>query len=79
MSIHINTTLKATVWWEEERPGVIKICTGDPRFVNDEGGRPGLWIAVKRSQRNLWNRLARPLAAEAQRRGRTGPPLVVLC
>jgi hypothetical protein len=78
MSIFINTSLDATFWWEERRPNVIKICSDDERFVNDEGAKPGLWISVKRTRRGrvLWNRLARPLAAEAERRGRPGPPLI---
>jgi hypothetical protein len=58
---------KGTVWWEPDRqPDVIKLCIDDSRFVNDEGGRPGLWISVRRSNRNLWNRLARALAAAGQ-------------
>jgi hypothetical protein len=74
VSSSINTTLKVTIWWEEKRPNVIKICAADPRFVNDEGGRRGLWISVRRSQRgrNLWNRLARALAAT----GQPAPPLM---
>ena len=71
---HLNLNFKATIWWEEKRPNVIKICTGDPRFVNDEGGKPGLWIAVRRSgcDRNNWNRLARALADA----GQPAPPLM---
>jgi hypothetical protein len=78
VSSFMNITLKVTIWWEERCPNVIKICTGDGRFVNDEGGRPGLWISVRRTRRGrvLWNRLARPLAAEAQLRGQPGPQLV---
>jgi hypothetical protein len=65
---HLNLNLKTTIWWEPGRPNVIKICTGDPRFTDEEGGRPGLWISVRRCQRNrnLWNRLARALAAAGQ-------------
>jgi hypothetical protein len=53
---------------------VIKICTGDRRFVNDEGGKPGLWISIRRCQRNRnnWNRLARAIAAA----GQPSPPLI---
>jgi len=43
---HLNFNMRTTIWWEPKRPNVIKICTGDPRFVNDEGGKPGLWIPV---------------------------------
>ena len=78
MSVFMNITLKATIWWEERRPDVIKICTGDRRFVDDQGARHGLWISIRRTRRGrvLWNRLARPLAAEAQRSGRPGPELM---
>jgi hypothetical protein len=72
MSGFINWKINFTVWWEPRNPNVIKMCTGDPRFVNDDGGRPGLWISVKRDNRNLWNRLARALADA----GQPGPPLV---
>jgi hypothetical protein len=74
----MNITLKVTISWEERSPNVIKIYTGDRRFVNDEGAKPGLWISVRRIRRwcILWNRLARPLAAEAQRKGRSGPQLM---
>ncbi len=53
---------------------MIKICTGDPRFTDEEGGRPGLRISVRRCQRNrnLWNRLAQALAAV----GQPAPPLI---
>jgi hypothetical protein len=68
----INSKISITIWWEPRNPNVIKLCTGDPRFVNDEGGRPGLWISIKRTDRNNWNRLARALAAA----GQPAPPLV---
>ena len=53
---------------------MINICTGDRRFVNDEGGKPGLWLKVRRCQRNRkdWNRLARALADA----GQLAPPLM---
>lgn len=36
VSVFMNITLKVTIWWEERHPDVvIKICTGDRRFVND--------------------------------------------
>jgi hypothetical protein len=70
-SVYMN--IRFTIWWEPENPNVIKMCTGDPRFVNDEGGRPGLWISVRRDNPNLWNRLARALAGADQ----PAPPLVV--
>ena len=38
---HLNFDMKTTIWWEPRCPNVIKICTGDPRFVNDQGGKPG--------------------------------------
>ena len=38
----MNITLKVTIWWEERHPNVIKICTGDRRFVNDQGAKHGL-------------------------------------
>jgi len=63
---------KGTVWWEPDKPNVIKLCIDDTRFVNDEGARPGLWISVKSSDRNNWNRLARALAAA----GQLAPPLI---
>jgi hypothetical protein len=72
MSSYLNLDLRVTIWWEPKNPNVIKVCTGDPRFVNDEGKRPGLWISIRRSDRNNWNRLARALADA----GRPGPPLV---
>lgn len=55
---------------------MIKICTGDSRFVNDQGGMPGLWIPVRRCQRDRknWNRLARALVAASQ----LAPPLMPL-
>lgn len=28
-----------TIWWEPGNPNVIKMGTGDPRFVNDDGPR----------------------------------------
>jgi len=64
----INLDMKTTIWWEPKQPNVIKICTGDPRFVNDEGGKPGLWIPVRRCERDRknWNRLARALADAGQ-------------
>ena len=57
-----------------KRPNVIKICTGNPRFVDDEGGKPGLWIPVRRCQRDRknWNRLTRALADA----GQLAPPLM---
>lgn len=72
MSGFINLKINFTIWWEPRNPNVIKMCTGDPRFVDDDGGRPGLLISVKRDNRNLWNRLARALADV----GQPGPPLV---
>ena len=74
MTGHLNFKADWTVWWEPHRPNVIKVCTGDPRFVNDEGRKPGLWISVRRSERNLnnWNRLARALADA----GQLAPPLM---
>jgi hypothetical protein len=75
MTGYLNCTMKITIWWELHRPDVINICTGDRRFVNDEGGRPGLWLKVKRRQRSrvLWNRLARALADA----GQPSPPLIL--
>lgn len=75
MSSHIHVNPWLTIWWEPRRPNVIKICTGDRRFVNDEGRKPGLWISIRRCQRNRnnWNRLARAIAAE----GQPAPPLIV--
>jgi hypothetical protein len=35
---HINIDMKTTFWWEPRSPNVINVCTGDARFVNDEGG-----------------------------------------
>ncbi len=67
----INFDAKTTVWWEPSKPNVIKVCINDARFVNDEGRKPGLWISVKRSDRNNWNRLARALADA----GRPAPSL----
>ena len=32
------------------RPNVIKTYLADPRFVNDEGRKPGLWISIRRGQ-----------------------------
>jgi hypothetical protein len=71
---HLNFSMRTTIWWEPRCPNVIKICTGDPRFVNDEGGKPGLWISVRRCQRDRknWNRLARALADA----GQLAPPLM---
>jgi hypothetical protein len=51
---------------------MIKVCSADPQFANDDGERAGLWISVKRGDRNDWNRLARPLAAA----DKPAPPLV---
>jgi hypothetical protein len=64
--------IKCNAWWEPSRPNVIKVCSADPRFVNDDGERAGLWISIKPSDRNNWNRLARALAAA----GQPAPPLV---
>ena len=74
MTGHLNFKMRTTVWWEPRRPNVINICTGDRRFVNDEGGKPGLWLKVRRCQRNRkdWNRLARALADA----GQLAPPLM---
>jgi hypothetical protein len=71
---HLNFDMKTTIWWEPRCPNVIKICTGDPRFVNDQGGKPGLWIPIKRCEHNRknWNRLARALADA----GQLAPPLM---
>jgi hypothetical protein len=71
---HLNFDMRTTIWWEPKRPNVIKICTGDPRFVDDEGGKPGLWLPVRRCQRDRknWNRLARALADA----GQLAPPLM---
>lgn len=65
---YLNFNMKTTVWWERRYPNVINVCTGDPRFVNDEGGKPGLWLKVRRNQhdRKDWNRLARALADAGQ-------------
>ena len=49
-----------TIWWEPGRPSVTQMCTRDPRVANDQDGRPGLWISVKRNNPILWNRLAVP-------------------
>jgi hypothetical protein len=70
LSSHIHVNPWLTIWWEPRRPNVIKICTGDRRFVNDEGRKPGLWISIRRCQRNRnnWNRLARAIAARASPR-----------
>jgi hypothetical protein len=67
VSVFMNITLKVTIWWEERYPDVINICTGDRRFVNDEGARHGLWISIRRARRGrvLWNRLARLPAGAA--------------
>ena len=40
-SSFVSWNISFTIWWEPRNPNVIKMCTGDPRFVNDEGGRPG--------------------------------------
>ena len=74
MSSHMYINPRLTIWWEPKRPNVIKICAADPRFVNDEGRKPGLWIPIRRCQRdrNNWNRLARALAAA----GQPAPPLM---
>jgi hypothetical protein len=68
---YVRFQIDFTVWWEARRPNVIKVCTGDPRFVSDEGDRPGLWISVRPDNPNLWNRLARALADA----GQPAPPL----
>jgi hypothetical protein len=71
---HLNLNMRTTIWWEPRCPNVIKICTGDPRFVNDDGDKPGLWIPIRRCQRNRknWNRLARALA----KAGQLAPPMM---
>jgi hypothetical protein len=71
---HLNWQVSLTIWWEPGRPDVINVCSGDRRLVSDHGGRPGLWIKVRRSSQNrsAWNRLAQALA-EA---GQSAPPLV---
>ncbi len=77
-SSFVSLDISFTIWWEPRNPNVIKMCTGDPRFVNDEGGRPGLWITFSSSPRSrhynpaYFNRLARALADA----GQPGPPLV---
>jgi hypothetical protein len=71
-SSFVHMKIGFTIWWEPGNPNVIKVCTGDPRFVNDEGQRPGLWISVRRDNPNNWNRLARALADA----GQSVPPLV---
>ena len=68
MTGHLNFGLNVTIWWYPPRPNVINVCSGDPRFVDDDGGKPGLWISVRRCERDrkIWNRLARALAAAGQ-------------
>lgn len=53
---HLNFNMKTTIWWEPRCPNVIKVCTGDPRFVNDEGGNTcqGLMLVA-----NAWRRYRR--------------------
>jgi hypothetical protein len=74
VSGHLYSKAGFTIWWEPKRPNVIKVCTGDRRFVDDEGRKPGLWIPIRRCERNRknWNRLARALAAA----GQPAPPLM---
>lgn len=62
---------KVTVWWEPHRPNMIKVCIDDAWFVNDDGQKPGLWLPIRRSDPNNWNRLARAL----HEAGRPAPPL----
>ncbi len=65
---HLNWLISLTIWWEPSRPDVINVCSGDYRLINDNGGRPGLWLKVRRSSQNrsAWNRLARALAEAGQ-------------
>src|SRR5216684_3623435 len=53
-SSFVNWDISFTIWWEPRNPNVIKMCTGDPRFVNDGGGRPGLWITFSSSRRSRY-------------------------
>lgn len=66
-----NGDVNLTIWWDPQSPNVINVCTGDPRFVDDEGGRPGFWLNVRPADRKQWNRLARAL----REAGHAGPPL----
>jgi hypothetical protein len=51
-SSFVSLDISFTIWWEPRNPNVIKMCTGDPRFVNETGGRPGLWITFSSSPRS---------------------------
>jgi hypothetical protein len=41
-SSFVGWDISFTIWWEPRNPNVIKMCTGDPRFVNADfhAGRP---------------------------------------
>jgi hypothetical protein len=57
-----------TVWWNRDEPDRINLATNNPAIVDDDGGKPGLWIAVSSNPRsadynpNNFNRLGRWLA-----------------
>jgi hypothetical protein len=58
---------KITVWWQESQPDRVHVTTGDPRFVDGEGGKPGLRVVISSNPKSAdynpsnFNRVARAL------------------
>ncbi|MGH3302539.1 MAG: hypothetical protein ACRDOK_12805 [Streptosporangiaceae bacterium] len=65
MAGQLNYTMKPTIWWDPTQPHVLKVCTGDARSTDENGGKPGLWITVKRGCR-AFERIARALRDSGQ-------------
>jgi hypothetical protein len=75
---HILVTIAFTLWWREDEPDRIVLSTGDPRFSEEDGTRPGLWITFSANRRSAdydpknYNRCVRFLRSQ----GIAAPPEV---
>ena len=75
---HVPVTIAFTVRWREDEPGRIILNTGDLRFSEEDGTRPGLWITFSANTRSAdydpknYNRCVRFLRGQ----GIAAPPEV---
>jgi hypothetical protein len=73
---HVLVTITFTLWWREDEPDRIMLNTGDPRFTEEDGTRPGLWITFSENSRSAdynpgnYNRFVRFLRGQ----GIAAPP-----
>lgn len=80
-------TIAFTLWWREGEPDRIMLNTGDPRFTDQDGMRPGLWITFSTNRRSAdydpknYNRCVRFLRSQGAAvppRSRSGPGACVI-